>query len=76
MAKPERISSRERVAKRRAAMRAQGLRPRQIWLPDTSDPTFRAQLRAEGEAISKAESFEDDMAFVEAVQYWPPADPD
>ncbi len=30
----------QRVAKRRAALRAQGLRPIQIWVPDTRAPGF------------------------------------
>lgn len=31
----------QRVAKRRAALRAQGLRPRTIWIPDTRNPDFK-----------------------------------
>ncbi|WP_308918169.1 antitoxin MazE family protein [Jannaschia sp. LMIT008] len=34
------VSNRDRVAKRRAALRAQGLRPVQIWVPDTRAPGF------------------------------------
>ena len=30
----------QRVAKRRAALRSQGLRPIQIWVPDRSSPTI------------------------------------
>ena len=33
-------TSAQRVAKRRAALRAQGLRPIQIWVPDTRAPGF------------------------------------
>ncbi|MCY4431366.1 MAG: DUF3018 family protein, partial [Rhodospirillales bacterium] len=33
-------TSAQRVAKRRAALRAQGLRPVQIWVPDTCAPGF------------------------------------
>lgn len=35
------MTSAERVAKRRAALRAQGLRPKTFWLPDTSTPAFQ-----------------------------------
>ena len=34
------FTSAQRVAKRRAALRAQGLRPIQIWVPDTRAPGF------------------------------------
>ena len=33
-------TSAQRVEKRRAALRAQGLRPIQIWVPDTRAPSF------------------------------------
>ena len=33
-------TSAQRVEKRRAALRAQGLRPIQIWVPDTRAPGF------------------------------------
>ena len=37
---PAASTSAQRVAKRRAALRAQGLRPIQIWVPDTRAPGF------------------------------------
>jgi DNA-binding LacI/PurR family transcriptional regulator len=37
-------TSAQRVAKRRAALRAQGLRPKTFWVPDTSTPQFREQV--------------------------------
>lgn len=36
---------RERVAKYRAATRAAGLRPIQVWVPDTRKPGFAAECR-------------------------------
>jgi hypothetical protein len=42
----------ERVAKRRAALRASGLRPKQIWLPDMRDPKVRADIRADAAALA------------------------
>jgi hypothetical protein len=35
----------ERVRKRRAALRAAGLRPVQIWVPDTRAPGFAQEAR-------------------------------
>ena len=43
----------QRVAKRRAALRAQGLRPVQIWVPDTRAPGF-AEECARQAAIADA----------------------
>ena len=43
----------QRVAKRRAARRAQGLRPIQIWVPDTRAPGF-AEECARQAAIADA----------------------
>jgi len=45
------MTSAERVAKRRAALRAQGLRPRTFWLPDTTTPAFRHGVGRAGAAI-------------------------
>ena len=68
MGKHERISSRERVAKRRAAMRAQGLRPKQIWVPDLRDPEVQAKIRAQCEALVKSPQYQEDLDWVLAVQ--------
>ena len=39
--------SRARVAAHRAALRAQGLRPIQLWVPDTRTPEFKELARQE-----------------------------
>lgn len=46
----------QRVQKRREAMRAQGLRPVQLWLPDTRDPAFKAQMDREAQLINEADA--------------------
>lgn len=38
-------SVKARVAKHREALRAAGLRPVQVWVPDTSRPGFAAEIR-------------------------------
>ena len=50
---PTASTSAQRVAKRRAALRAQGLRPVQIWVPDTRAPGF-AEECARQAAIADA----------------------
>lgn len=46
------MTSAERVAKRRATLRAQGLRPKTFWLPDTSSAEFKAEIAQSCAAIN------------------------
>lgn len=66
------LSNRDRVARRRATLRAQGLRPRQFWLPDLSDPAVAAEIALQVKRMNAVSA--DDLAFAMAVQYWPPED--
>ena len=54
MLKP--MSGVERVARRRAKLRAAGLRPVQIWVPDTRAPGFAEECRQQSRLIRDAES--------------------
>jgi hypothetical protein len=53
-----------RVAKRRTALRLSGLRPVQIWVPDTRQPNFANECRRQSQLVSKA-----DLANVELHQF-------
>jgi hypothetical protein len=58
----------QRVQKRREALRAQGLRPVQIWVPDTRDPKFRKALEEQGRRAAEADARDTDLQeFVDAV---------
>lgn len=46
----------ERVRKRRNAMRAAGLRPVQIWVPDTRRPGFAEECRRQCRLAAKADA--------------------
>lgn len=70
------LTGAERVARRRAALRAQGLRPRTFWLPVIEPDSFRERIRAQCERLNQRASFEEDMAFIEAIRYWPEEDYD
>ena len=48
----ENMTGAQRAARYRAALRANGLRPRQIWLPDMRDPKVRAEIRADAAALA------------------------
>jgi hypothetical protein len=41
----KKLDARERVRKHRESLRARGLRPFQIWVPDTRKPGFAAEVR-------------------------------
>lgn len=75
MNKPGPVPGRERVAKRRAALRAQGLRLKQFWVPDVHSPEFKEQARRDCEAINRfwADNPEE-WESIQALQYWPSDD--
>jgi hypothetical protein len=60
-------STRERVQEHRRRLRAQGLRPVQIWVPDVRAPEFAAEAHRQSAAIAASEQEADDQAFVDAI---------
>lgn len=64
-------SSRNRVRTHRARLRAQGLRPVQIWVPDVTAEGFAAEAHRQSRAVSASDIADDDQAFVDAVSEWP-----
>lgn len=44
-----------RVRKHRLALRRAGLRPVQIWVPDTRRPGFDAECRRQSRAVARAD---------------------
>ena len=47
-------TSAQRVEKRRAALRAQGLRPVQIWVPNTRAPGFAEECARQAAIVNEA----------------------
>ncbi|QFY60120.1 DUF3018 family protein [Rhizobium grahamii] len=45
-----------RVKKRRDSLRASGLRPVQIWVPDTRRPGFLEECRRQSAVVAKADA--------------------
>jgi Protein of unknown function (DUF3018) len=64
----ERMTGAERVAKRRATLRAKGLKLRQFWVPDLSNPSVRAQLAREAGAIRQLDAASDVGAYLESIR--------
>lgn len=58
----------ERVQKRREALRAAGLRPVQIWVPDTRRPGFTAECRRQVALLAEADHLNTELSdFMDAA---------
>nr|WP_084462244.1 antitoxin MazE family protein [Bradyrhizobium sp. WSM1417] len=64
-------SSRAKVREHRDRLRAQGLRPIQIWVPDVRSASFKAEAHRQSLAVASNPHEEDDQAFVDAISDWP-----
>ena len=63
-----RSSVAERVRKRRDALRAQGLRPVQIWVPDTRAPGFAEECARQAAIVDAANRADPElMDFLDAA---------
>ena len=63
--------SRRRVQAHRERLRAQGLRPVQIWVPDVNAEGFAAEAHRQSRAVAASDAADDDQAFVDSVSEWP-----
>lgn len=58
----------KRAKKRRASLRAAGLRPIQIWVPDTRQPGFAEEARRQCAVVAAADAGDSDLLdFMDAV---------
>ena len=68
----KRNGARRRIASWRERMRAAGLRPVQIWAPDTRSPEFLADCRRQARAIAVGDPAGKELdAFIDEVHVWP-----
>lgn len=58
---------RDRVSNHRARLRAQGMRPIQIWVPDVRSPGFAAEAHRQSAAVASSDRAAADQAFIDAV---------
>jgi len=56
-----------RVREHRRRLRAQGLRPVQIWVPDVRSPAFDDEAHRQSEAVAASTHADEDQAFIEAL---------
>ena len=67
---PSAKSSRIKVREHRERLRAQGLRPIQIWVPDVRSKSFATQARKQSLAIAKSAQEQEDLAFIASLADW------
>jgi hypothetical protein len=65
MAARQKVS--ERVRKHRAALRAAGLRPIQIWVPDVRSRAFAAKAHRQSLAVARSPHARKDQVFIDAI---------
>ena len=63
-------SSAEKVRAHRARLRAAGLRPVQMWVPDVRSPRFARGAHRQSRAVARSRYAADDQAFVDAISDW------
>jgi len=69
------VSTNARVQKRRDALRAAGLRPVQIWVPDTRRPGFAAECARQSTLMAEADRNDPELmadldAALEDIEGW------
>ena len=64
--KPSRI----KVRAHRERLRAQGLRPIQIWVPDVRAPSFRSEAHRQSIAVAASARAYEDQEFIDAISDW------
>ncbi len=60
-------TSRLKVREHLARLRALGLRPMQIWVPDVRSPAFRAEAHRQSLAVAASVHAGEDQAFIDSV---------
>jgi hypothetical protein len=65
-AKPTKV----KVQEHRDRLRAQGLRPVQIWVPDVCASSFRSEAHRQSLAVAASAYAAEDQAFIAAVSGW------
>ena len=66
-----RAANRRKVREHRERLRAQGMRPIQIWVPDVHSPEFAAEARRQSLLVAQSPEEPDIQAFIDSVYEWP-----
>ena len=63
----KKAAARDRVRKHREMLRARGLRPIQMWVPDTRRPGFQEEIDRQCQAINNSVGEEEALEFIESA---------
>ena len=63
----KRQPSRDKVREHRKRLRAQGLRPLQIWVPDTRLAAFKSQAHRQSLIVARSAHAWKDQDFIDAI---------
>ncbi|TPI38980.1 DUF3018 family protein [Mesorhizobium sp. B2-9-1] len=63
-------STHVKVQEHRERLRAQGLRPIQIWVPDVRAASFKSEAHRQSAAVAASARAAEDQAFMDAVSDW------
>jgi hypothetical protein len=66
-----RAANRRKVRDHRQRLRAQGMRPIQIWVPDVHSPEFAAEARRQCLLANASPEEAEIQAFMDSVTEWP-----
>lgn len=61
------MSTRDRVRRHRERLRAQGLRPVQMWVPDVTWPGFSVEAHRQAAAVAASAQESEDQSFVDSL---------
>jgi len=64
---PATSTSRDKVRVHRQRLRAQGLRPIQIWVPDVRAAAFKAEAHRQSARVAASRQARDDQSFIDAI---------
>ena len=73
-AKPQelrRAATRLKVREHRQRLRAQGMRPIQIWVPDVRSPEFSAEARRQSRLVAQSAQEPEIQALIDSLAEWP-----
>jgi Protein of unknown function (DUF3018) len=63
----KKIANKTRVKAHRDRLRAQGLRPIQIWVPDTRSPEFAKEAKRQSLLIANSPYEAEEQAFIDSI---------
>jgi hypothetical protein len=66
-----RAATRRKVREHRQRLRAQGMRPIQIWVPDLHSPEFAAEARRQSLLVAQSHEEAEIQAFLDSLYGWP-----